>query len=190
MATKQNTKTGSSAHSVVVKQLGADKKKTVVAICVLVLMVFMWIRAFSKSDADNVSASQHKEAAETESEKQLVISFVELPDVRGRNDILTKDIFTVRNWADFTRTAQSGVSRSTAKVDEKRAEQIVSKLRLEAIEISDTPKVFVNNRLLGIGDKLQISDAGSIFECEIMSIEKNRVFLKCMDIEIELKFIH
>ena len=190
MVTRQNTKTSNSAHSVVVKQLGADKKKTVVAICVLVLMVFMWIRAFSKSDSDNVSASQHKEAVATESEKQLVISFVELPDVRGRNDILTRDIFTVRSWENFSGTASSGVSSLTAKGDEKRAKQIVSKLRLEAIEISDPPKVFINDRLLGIGDKLQISDAGSIFECEIMSIEKNRVFLKCMDIEIELKFIH
>lgn len=186
---KQENNTSSNAQGKMVHQSNANKKKTVIAICLLLLMVFMWIKAFSKKDANPVSAEPlHNQAILNPPEKELVISFSELPDVNGRNDVLTRDFFKVRSWRDFSGGTTSGISNFTEKSDPEKTRQIISKLSLEAIEMNDKPKAFINDRLLGVGDKLQIDGSGNVLECEIMSIEKDKVFLKCMDTEIELKF--
>ena len=64
---------------------------------------------------------------------------------------------------------------------------VAEKLRLEAIGLGENPQAFINDKLLGVGDKLLVRDGVSTYECELIGIEENAVFIRCGEEEIQLK---
>jgi hypothetical protein len=125
-------------------------------------------------------------------EPQLKISFIELPYVKGRNDVLARDFFTVRSWQEFVSTEyKDRTSNEEVNVVSKDgfevAKLIAEKLKLEVIELGQTPQVFISGKLLTIGDKLRVSEGVETYECEVVRIEKNAVYMRCGNAEIQLK---
>ena len=189
MITEKNNKNVGIKNNKLVRQLGADKKKTVTAICLVLLMFFMWVKALSKDETNTASAATlNKAKAAQQADKEVKLSFVELPNIEGRNDSLTRDFFSVDNWGNLNRGSSSGVKIFSQNDKEDSVKHIILKLKLEAIDIGEKPRAFINERLLGIGDTFLINDKDESYKCEVIEIEENKVFLKYEDIEIELKF--
>jgi len=182
-----------------IAQLAAEKKKAVMASCLIVLMAFMWVRVLTNkspqvSDAALITNQSNFEDAENQ---ELNVSFIELPQVEGRNDVITRDFFSSNGWRGFG----SGKERNLAVIEEVNLvsgngneeviRKVAEKLKLEAIVVlSGNPRALINNKVVSVGDKVLIRDGIDMYECEVIEIEENRVVIKCREAEVTLKFKH
>jgi len=186
-------KTVSSANRLV-SRLAAEKKKTVTALCLIALMIFMWARVIGKKAPVTAEAAQRKENMGQDvldSNEELNISFIELPKIPGRNDVLTRDIFAANGWSNFIRNEENPDNKEVGVFSKDGNEEIVrliaQKLKLEAIGLDGNPQAFINGKLLSVGDKLLVRNGGNKYECEVVEIAENVVVIKCGEAEIRLK---
>lgn len=190
---KKTVKNNSSnATNRLVSRLAAEKKKTVTALCLITVMIIMWAKVLSrKSPATAAAALRHGVVNVEGSNLESNISFVELPKVEGRNDVLTRDFFAVGDWQEFIRDKEGKNLNEDVNVVSRREREVMKriaeKLKLEAIGLDGNPQVFINSKLLSVGDILLVNDGGNTYECEVVSIEENVVLIKCGEAEITLK---
>jgi hypothetical protein len=170
-----------------VSQLAAEKKKSITALCLIAVMAFMWLRVLSGRIPETAGAApMHEEMTEGQSNSESKISFIELPKVKGRNDVLARDFFAV-DGGSLSGTGEVNVVSKNG--DEEYVNRIAEKLKLAAIELGENPQVFINDKLLSVGDKLIVRDGVNTYECEVIGIEKNMVFMRCGEAEITLKLM-
>lgn len=191
---KQIVKNGGNGANRLVSRLAAEKKKTVTAVCLVAIMVVMWARMLSKESPTAATAAlRQQDVKQMASDKELSITFIELPKVTGRNDVLIRDFFVVDDWQKFMK---SGEGENKTRVEDvsvvsKRNKEamirVAEKLKIEAIVLDGNPQVFINNKLLSVGDKLLVKDGGNTYECEVVCIEENMVLIKCGEAEITKK---
>lgn len=172
-------------------RLAAGKKKSITAICLIMVMVFMWSRVLINKKVQSADASiVTGETAGTGSKEGSKISFVEPPSVKGRNDVLTRDSFAVDNWTDFVRTQGGGYgSDGKGNITSNGNEAIggiAEKMKLEVIEVDKVPRAFINGRLLSEGDKFLVEYGDGNCECKVIKIERNTVTVKCGESEVRL----
>ncbi len=192
---RQNARNSGNIANRLFNQLVVQKKKTVLALCLITLMAFMWIRVLTRKAPQAAKAGllAGQMDVETQSEPELKISFIELPQAAGRNDVITRDFFASDGWQDFV----DGQGRKSAGVEEvdiisKQGDQevirrVAEKLRLEAIVSSENPLAFINDKVLRVGDKLLIGDGVDKYECEVVEIKENTVVMRCRESRITLK---
>ncbi|MHC4123870.1 MAG: hypothetical protein ACYSSI_09880 [Planctomycetota bacterium] len=179
----RNTETMTSQ---LMDKLGADKKKTVIAIGLIVIMAFMWIRMFTGREPKSAMAVVgSQKIMDQQDEDASGMVFVELPYSKGRHDVLTRDFFAVGKGLDI----DSKSSEVSVNKGQEHLKGVTNKLKLEAISFGENPQVFINNKLLSQGDKLSVEYGGKSYECKIAKIEENRVFVKCEETEIILKLL-
>ncbi len=192
---RQNARNSGNIANRLFNQLAVQKKKTVLALCLITLMAFMWIRVLTKRAPQAAKAGllAGQMDVETQSEPELKISFVELPQAAGRNDVITRDFFASGGWQDFV-DSQGRKSTGVEEVDiiSKEGDQevirrVAEKLNLEAIVLSENPQAFINDKLLSVGDKLLIGDGVDKYECEVVEIKENTVVMRCRESRITLK---
>ncbi len=84
-------------------RFAAEKKKTVLVLCLITLMAFMWVRVLTRKAPQAAEAGllAKQMDVETQSEPELKISFINLPQVAGRNNAISKDFFTSEGWKWF-----------------------------------------------------------------------------------------
>jgi len=193
---KQNVANNSSRTNKLFTRLAVEKKKTVLAFCLIAVMAFMWVRVLSRKAPNAVQATlmTQQENLNDQANSQLKISFIELPKVTGRNDVITRDFFDSDGWRGFIKDGEEknlvgykevGV---TSNDDSKEVLiKIAGKLKLEAIELGENPRAFINSRLLSVGDKFHLKEGLDSYECEVVRIEQNLVLLRCLEVEITLK---
>ena len=195
---RENLKNNANGANRLFRRLAAEKKKSMTALCLIAVMAFMWIRVLSKKTPEAaVGALMGPEVAlENESDSELKISFIELPKVAGRNDVITRDFFASDGWRRFIRdgkgqnlTSIEEVNATSRDGSREVARRVAGKLELEAIVWSENPLAFINDKLLRVGDKLLIGDGANTYECEVVGIEENRVFIRCGEAEITLKLV-
>lgn len=189
---KMSVRNSGNGTNRLVNRLAAEKKKTVTVICLIAVMVTMWTRVLSrKLPATAVASLGHEIVSDGGSNLELNISFIELPVVEGRNDVLTRDFFAVGDWQDFIGIREGKSLTEDVNVVSKRnreeMKRVAEKLKLEAIGLDGNPQVFINSKLLSVGDTLFVEDGGNTYECEVVSIEENAVLMKCGEAEITLK---
>jgi len=179
-----------------VSQLAAEKKKGIIALCLIGVMVFMWIRVLGRKSPETTKAASIERTATLKgaSNSESKISFVEFPEVKGRNDVLTRDFFASDNWGAFA--GEGGNTKGTERVNviskdrnEEVAKRIADKLKLEAIVLGENPRAFVNDKLLSVGDELLVADGVGSYECEVVGIEEDTVSIKCGGIEFTLELV-
>ena len=192
---RQNARNSGNIANRLFNQLAVQKKKTVLALCLITLMAFMWIRVLTRKAPQAAKAGllAGQMDVETQSERELKISFVELPQAAGRNDVITRDFFASDGWQDFV----DGQGRKSADVEEvdiisKEGDQevirrVAEKLNLEAIVLSENPQAFINDKLLSVGDKTLVGDGTNRYECEVVEIKENTVVMRCRESRITLK---
>ena len=178
------------------ERLGEERKKTVTAMCLIALMAFMWIRMLTKKTPQSSEAGPAAEQSSTENppNEKYRVSFVELPKVAGRNDVVARDFFSPNGWRHFV----DGQGRKPDGIDEVSVvstggnEEVIKKvaqkkLKLGAIILSTDPRVFINDDLLLTGQKVLVRDGIEKYEFEVVKIEANTVVLTCREAEITLR---
>jgi len=180
---KENSKNNNGLGKLVNK-LAAEKKKSVIALSLIAIMAFMWIRVIGGKtpQAGEAALLANTAAVEEKVEPELKVFFVELPNVKGRNDMLTRDFFVAGSQGfgiEEVNVASGG--------SEEKVRRIAGQLKLEAIDSGKNPQAFINDVLLKAGDKLSVKDGRSVYECEVVRIEKEAVLIRCGDSEITLK---
>jgi hypothetical protein len=177
-------------------QLVAEKKKTVFASCLIALMIFMWVRVLSRETPNSAEATLGQEVVTYDTSKsgpELKVTFIELPRVAGRNSSITRDFFVSDGWWRLVRSGEGGKITDIGEVSvlkggsEEIARRIAERLKLEAIGFGENPYAFINGRPLCIGGKLLVSDGSDNYECEVVGIEEDKVFIRCGEAEITLK---
>ena len=188
---KQNIRNNSSGPNRLMSQLAAEKKKTVMALCLIAVMVFMWIKVLGGKTPQSAGAAQMAQVANLgvpAVNSELKISFVELPKVTGRNDVLSGDFFAAGGWREFVGDGEVNVGSRDGS--EEALSGIEGKLKLEAIGLGENPQAFINDKLLSVGDKLLVRDGVNMRECEVVSIGESTVVIRCGESEIQLKLTH
>lgn len=193
---RQNIRNGNNGGNRFLSQLAAQKKKTVIALCLIALMGFMWLKVLIKKAPQTAAASPaaKQESPDVQMGSQLKVSFIDLPEVPGRNDVITKDFFDVDGWQEFVGDKEGNRSAGIKDVNvasgdggEEVAHKVAEELKLEAIVLGKDPQVFINGKLLSQGDKLLINDGMETYECEVVGIEEKAVFIRCGKAQITLK---
>ena len=104
---KKTVKNSSNGNNRLVSRLAAEKKKTVTALCLIAVMTIMWARVLSRKSPATAAAALRQDVVKDESSNlELNISFIELPKVTGRNDVLVRDFFAVGDWQEFIRNKE------------------------------------------------------------------------------------
>ena len=176
-------------------QLAADNKKVVMAVCLIAVMIFMWIRVLTSKSPD--AAKAESAAKETDvsgdTDSTVKVSYVELPKVEGRNDVITRDFFASNGWHDFYSSKNSTdtgeVNGFSGNDNEEVVKEVIEKLKLEAIGLGDNPRALINNKMMSVGEKLQIREGMISYECEVVQITADTVVIKCGETEVTLKLI-
>lgn len=177
-------------------RLAAEKKKAITTACLVVVMIFMWIRVLTSNAPEVAGAVQPSGPLDGEgpSEAAVKVSFVELPEEPGRNDVITRDFFASNGWRHFMGGRRKfadieEVSILSQNGSEEAIKKVAAKLRLEATMVSNNPRAFINNKVLSVGDRMLVSDGNDQYECEVVAIEENTVKIKCREAEITLKLV-
>ena len=193
---RQKVKNRGGRANGLIGQLTAEKKKAVAASCLVAVMAIMWVRVLTKQAPEAAEAAVGTEQlnAEGASNQKLNVSYIELPQVAGRNDVITRDFFASSDWRHF----EGGQERNIAVIEEVNVvskngneeviRKVAEKLKLEAIVVlSNNPRAFINNKVVSVGDKVLIHDGVDIYECEVIAINENKVVIKCREAEVTLK---
>ena len=192
---RQNARNIGNVANRLFNHFAVQKKKTVLALCLITLMAFMWIKVLTRAAPQAAEAGLLAEQmdVETQSEPELKISFIQLPQVEGRNDVIARDFFASDGWQDFG----DGKGRKSAGVeevnivstdsDQEVIRKVAEKLKLEAIVSSENPLAFINDEVLRVGDKLLVVDGIDRYECEVVEIKENTVVIRCREARITLK---
>jgi len=174
-----------SVSSRLLKLFLVDKKKGTVALCLVSVMVFMWIKVLVGGGPTETEAALLKAAAvreQPEVEQKLV--YIDMPEIKGRNDVLSRDIF------DVEARSLIGTEVDIVFSNEKDlAFVLAEELKLEAIALGQNRQAFINDKLLAVGDNFLVSDEVNTYECEVIGIEENKVFIRCGETEISLKLV-
>ncbi|MHC4264428.1 MAG: hypothetical protein ACYSUK_00660 [Planctomycetota bacterium] len=177
----------------IIHLFAAEKKKSVMALCLISLMVFMWIRVLLGKGPEGTEAAVMPPISNAEtSASSIEVSFIELPRIEGRHDVLARDIFSWHQWQGLRGyEKQIHHEEQIDVVSEEGKEgvirRIANQLRLEAIELGQKPRIFLNEEFLLMGEKLHIKDGKKIYECEVISIKQEVVVIQCGQSQIRLK---
>jgi hypothetical protein len=179
------------------RRLGAEKKKIAIAALLVGVMGIMWMRILVKKQdpsAGGASLAIQTAAAE-EIPPKIKITYVELPQVKGRNDVLSRDIFAGSRWEGLGAEA-NGARQMTAKVkgSNEQLNDIVNEmngkeLRLEAIFSGKNPQALVSGVLVSPGGRLAVKHEGEKYEFKAVAIHENEVVLVCKGVQVKLSMV-
>jgi hypothetical protein len=178
------------------RPLAAEKKKAVAASCLIVVMAILWIRVLTNNGPETAEAVLTAEQLNVEdtSTQKLNVSFIKLPQVAGRNDIITRDFFASNDWRQFKGDKKHNlavieeVNVVSKNGNEEVIRKVAEKLKLEAIVVlGNNPRAYINNKVMSVGDNLLILDGIDTYECEVIEITENKVVIKCREAEVVLK---
>lgn len=172
--------------------MGGENKKTVIALCLVAVMALMWVRVLLRKSPQTAEAGLPPGELKTEVETrpEVKMAFIELPKVKGRNDVLSRDFFAADDWRDFVNDGKEKVEKVkvvSGDGSEEAVRRVADKLKLQAIWSGANPQAFVNDKLLSVGDRFTVREGGRSYECEVVRIRQNTVFIRCGEAEITLK---
>ena len=192
---KRNPKKSDQSGNKILIHLAAEKKKVILALSLIVLMIGMWVKVLTKSSPKTADAGMIAELIElqNQTEPEIKVSFVELPQVQGRNDSITRDFFASNNWQTFIggngheSVGVEDINIVSKDNDQEVIRKVAENLKLEAIVSNDVPLAFINDKVVRAGDKLFVSDGIDTYECEVVEIKENTVVIECRESQITLK---
>jgi hypothetical protein len=166
-------------------QLAAEKKKGIIAAVLIVLMIFMWVRLVGRKGPQSARAAMVPQTAGQNSESaeaKLKVTFVKLPCIEGRHDVLARDFFKMDG--QFYGADQASIVSTDA--GKNGAREVAQGLRLDAISMGPQPEAFINDRLVKVGETIVVEGSKS-YRCQVRSIRADSVIVKYEETEIELK---
>jgi hypothetical protein len=118
-----------------------------------------------------------------------------LPNLSGRNDYVNRDFFASRDWECFRQNSGSPQNPGTevhatpGDLAQEVAARLGQKLKLEAVLRDGTPRAFINDRLLRLGDRLPVHDGPDTCEFEVLRIYEDSVLVGCNGTQLTLKLV-
>lgn len=189
---KQNAENNKAEK--IVTHMIFEKKKVVLALCLVLIMVLMWVRVIMKKAPESAEAAQKTDQNDVKNESgtDVEVTFVELPQIEGRNDVITRDFFASNGWGDFVEK-ESKSSNDNIEVDvvpssdiEEIKRIVKDKLKLEAIGLGGKSQVLINDKMLSRGEKISISERNREYVCEVIEIRSDSVVIRCQETEVVL----
>jgi len=195
---KEHSKNNKDGINRLLDQLAAEKKRVGIAVCLITVMAVMWVKVLTKKGPQSVQAVPTIE--ETDVERQvkeaMKITYVDLPRVSGRDDLISRDFFASAGWQDFKSDEQEDTTVEIEEVSveptddsEEVVAMVAQHLGLQAIVMGRKPQAFINDKLMSMGDKLVVTDGAQMYECEVVEIRENSVLIRCREAEIVLKLV-
>lgn len=173
--------------------LPAKKAKIIIAAVLMTAMVFMWVKVLfgeNTKDAKGVvlgSADARNQSAKPDEKPVVKISYVQLPVVPGRNDVLAKDIFTSQNWIAFDwgdgenagNVEIVSPDENGRQMHENNIRQIAERVTVDAISADQSGKIqaFIQDDVVSIGSKLTVEHNGYAYEFIVIEIQTDKVVL-------------
>lgn len=184
---KQN-KTHKNSDAALLHSLPVPKGKLIIAAVLVTIMGSMWLRLllFNKSPdtaagAAVASINTQDKVNTTKSSPEL--TYIELPFVSGRHDVLANDIFRPRNWQAF-KTPGDVSSVPNMDKDALTAEdirKITGLVTLDAIIAEgggQAWEAFINGKLVSVGSKVAVEYNKRSVELTVTEIYRNKVVLR------------
>jgi len=176
-------------------RLKADRKKSVIAACLIGVMVLMWVRVLLRKGPESagaVSPTGLPNVSMPASKLEMQVSYVELPQVEGRNDVLSRDFFASNDWAGFRLSGGDSENVTDVNVDSKEKDsqavrRVASRLKLLAIVSGAYRQAYINEKLLSVGDRFVLKEGSKEYEFEVSKITDNQVLIRCGEARITLK---
>ena len=189
----QNARNNNTGARKVFERLAEEKKKSVTALCLIAIMAVMWIRVFTKTpEGAEAAPGTDQSGTEDAPREEYKVSFVELPKVAGRNNVIVRDFFASNGWQRFVdgQGRKQGDIEEVSIVSKNGNEEVIrrvaEKLKLEATIVGGVPRALIKGEPRNVGDKIPISDGANTYECEVIEIRDNAVVIKCREAEIRL----
>jgi len=163
----------------------AEKGKLLIAVVLIAVMAFMWIKVFTgKSTVTEAAASA---AAVRQDAAQRTITYVLLPVVAGRNDILKRNVFNCdgfggKNAGTGDVAGGSGMSRDKANIA-----KIAKTIKLDAIITGERSAAFIDSQLATVGSVLPLRCDGQLYEFVVTKITENTALLSWKDFSITVR---
>ncbi len=92
---KENMKNDTNGVGRILGHLAAEKKKAGIALCLIAVMAVMWVKVLTNKGPQSAQAAPT--LAQTEVEEQIKdamkITYLNLPIVPGRDDLISRDFF-------------------------------------------------------------------------------------------------
>jgi hypothetical protein len=176
------------------KRLGTEKKKIAVAALLISIMAVMWAHILTKKTESPVGGTSIalKTVAAEEIRPKIKMTYVELPKVKGRNDVLSRDMFAGSRWeglgaeANGSQRAIAKVKNDNEKLSDTINEMVGKELKLEAIFSGKNPQASVGGVLVSPGGKLAVNHEGEKYEFKALAINENEVILECKGVQVKL----
>jgi len=185
----QRKKTVENNVNFVIKAGG--NKKVVIAVCLVAVMVFMWIKVLMKNKPEaSIAAGKATAGMKSVKEQNNKVAFIKLPEIKGRNDSLTRDFFDSKGWVNFVGQEQEIAKNANPDEDaeQRMINRLARKLRLQTIIVGDKPEAFINDKALSQGNKFTLKEGTENYVFEVTNISEDKVVLKCKQSEVTLKF--
>ena len=162
----------------------AEKGKLLIAVVLIAVMAFMWIKVFTGKSAVTEAASA---AAVKQDAAQRAITYVPLPVAAGRNDTLKRNVFNCdgfggKNAGTGDVAGGSGMSRDKANIA-----KIAKTIKLNAIITGERPAAFINSQLATVGSVLPLRCDGQLYEFVVTKITENTALLSWRDFSITVR---
>jgi len=194
----KNTRNDNGGVKRVLGQLAAEKKKAGMAICLVAVMAFMWTKVLTKEGPQGAQATPAGGQKELDKriDDPVKIDYLELPEVPGRNDLISRDFFASAGWQDF-KTDDEGnntgelenANVTPADLSEEIVNRVTPLLKLQAIEGGNNRRAFINDKVMLTTETLIVTDGIDMYECEVIEIRRKSVVVRCREAEIVLKIV-
>ena len=171
-------------------QFSSDKKKAIMVSALVLVLVVLWSKVLFKKGPQEAQAQSQQDMMVNETpEINFEISYIDLPSVAGRNDVLNRDFFApdqfkAIGWGASPADGQNN-SIDAEDLDQWETQQILQvaeEVKLEAIFTGDNPQVVIDDKLLTVGDEFETVKNNNSYEFEVMQINDNEVVLRCKDV--------
>ena len=195
---KEHTKNNKNGINGILGQLAGERKKVGIALCLIAIMGVMWVKVLTRKGPRSAQAVPMIEQTDVEEQvrEAMKITYVDLPTVPGRDDVISRDFFASADWENFKPDGQEDYTVDIEEVnvastdDSKEIVAVVRRcLKLDAIGMGRDPQAYINDRLVSVGEKLAVTDGAKMYECEVVEIRENSVLIRCRDAEIVLKLV-
>jgi len=165
----------------------AEKGKLLVAVVLIAVMAFMWIKVFTgKSTVTDAAASA---AAVKQDAARRTITYVQLPVAAGRNDTLKRNVFDCDGFGGKNSGTGDVAGGGGMGMHKANIAKIAKTIKLNAIITGERPAAFIDSRLVFVGSVLSLKCDGQSYEFVVTKITENTALLSWKEFSITVKMV-
>ena len=200
---KQN-KTHKNIDAALLHGLPVSKGKLIIAAVLVTIMAFMWLRLLLFNKSPDTAAGGAAVATINTQDKEKTtkpspeLTYIELPFVPGRHDVLRNDVFRPGNWQAFKtgddtqKSGSGGINRDKDTLTAEDMRRIDSLITLDAIIAEgggQAWEAFINGKLVSVGSKVAVEYNKRSVELTVTEIYRNKVVLRVGEFTLSVKML-